>query len=33
MKYQFQYGVIEPITGDEWLNSSILGKFFSKDFE
>ena len=33
MKYQFQYGVIEPITGDEWLNHNILGKFFTKDFE
>ena len=27
-KYQFIYGVLES---DEWMNSSILGKFYSKD--
>ena len=28
-KYQFQLGVLES---NEWLNTNILGKFFSKDF-
>lgn len=28
-KYQFQNGVLES---SEWINSNILGKFFSKDF-
>jgi hypothetical protein len=28
-KYQFVYGVLES---DEWLNTNILGKFYSKDF-
>ena len=27
-KYQFIYGVLES---DEWMNSNILGKFYSKD--
>ena len=27
-KYQFIHGVLES---DEWMNSSILGKFYSKD--
>jgi len=29
-KYQFQLGVLES---NEWLNTNILGKFFSKDFD
>jgi hypothetical protein len=29
-KYQFTYGVLE---NDEWINTNILGKFFSKDFQ
>lgn len=33
MKYQFVYGVIEPETGNHWMNGNILGKFFKKDFE
>ena len=33
MKYQFIYGVIEPETGDDWLNGNLLGKFFRKDFD
>jgi len=28
-KYQFQLGVLES---DKWLNTNILGKFFTKDF-
>lgn len=28
-KYQFSYGVLED---EKWLNTNILGKFFSKDF-
>jgi hypothetical protein len=28
-KYQFIHGVLES---DEWLNTNILGKFYSKDF-
>ena len=28
-KYQFVYNVLES---DEWLNTNILGKFYSKDF-
>jgi hypothetical protein len=28
-KYQFQLGVLES---NEWLNTNILGKFFTKDF-
>jgi hypothetical protein len=28
-KYQFVYGVLES---EEWLNTNILGKFYSKDF-
>ena len=28
-KYQFKYGVLES---EEWINTNILGKFFSKDF-
>ena len=28
-KYQFIYGVLED---ENWLNTNILGKFFSKDF-
>jgi len=28
-KYQFVYGVLES---DEWFNTNILGKFYSKDF-
>jgi hypothetical protein len=28
-KYQFQLGVLES---DKWLNTNILGKFYSKDF-
>jgi hypothetical protein len=28
-KYQFTYGVLE---NPEWINSNILGKFFTKDF-
>ena len=27
--WQFKYGVLED---DKWLNTNILGKFFSKDF-
>ena len=29
-KYQFQLGVLES---QDWLNTNILGKFFSKDFD
>jgi hypothetical protein len=29
-KYQFTYGVLE---NPEWINSNILGKFFTKDFQ
>jgi hypothetical protein len=29
-KYQFVYGVIES---EDWLNTNILGKFFTKDFD
>lgn len=29
-KYQFMYGVLES---HDWINSNILGKFFSKDFD
>jgi hypothetical protein len=28
-KYQFSYGVLED---EKWMNTNILGKFFSKDF-
>ena len=28
-KYQFIYGVLES---SEWLNTNVLGKFYSKDF-
>jgi hypothetical protein len=28
-KYQFMYGVLE---NKEWMNTNILGKFFTKDF-
>jgi hypothetical protein len=28
-KYQFSYGVLED---EKWINTNILGKFFSKDF-
>ena len=28
-KYQFKYGVLES---QDWMNTNILGKFFSKDF-
>jgi hypothetical protein len=29
-KYQFTYGVLE---NPEWINSNVLGKFFTKDFQ
>jgi hypothetical protein len=29
-KYQFQLGVLES---QDWLNTNILGKFYSKDFD
>lgn len=29
-KYQFTYSVLES---EEWINTNILGKFYSKDFE
>lgn len=28
-KYQFVYGVLES---EDWLNTNVLGKFYSKDF-
>lgn len=28
-KYQFQFGVLES---ENWMNTNILGKFYSKDF-
>jgi hypothetical protein len=33
LKYQFEYGVIEPNTGSNWLNNNLLGKFYTRDFE
>jgi hypothetical protein len=29
-KYQFTYGVLEST---DWINSNVLGKFFTKDFQ